>query len=168
MTSLDLTHPTRIHIVGVGGAGMSAIAAVLVAMGHQVTGSDLRDGPGIDRLRASGVDVSIGHAPGNVDDAELMAISTAIPATNSERRAAEARGLTVLRRAEILAAIAATRRTIAVAGTHGKTTTSSMLALALREAGFDPSFIIGGDVNEIGSGAAWTDDSDLFVVEADE
>ncbi|MGI9600884.1 MAG: UDP-N-acetylmuramate--L-alanine ligase [Acidimicrobiales bacterium] len=168
MTSIDLTRPMPIHIVGIGGAGMSAIAAVLAAMGHDVSGSDLKEGPGIDRLRVSGIEVAIGHDRDHVGDAALVAISTAVPATNSEVRAAEERGIPVVRRAEILAGIAATRRAIAVAGTHGKTTTSSMLALALREAGLAPSFIIGGDVNEIGSGAAWSDDGDLFVVEADE
>ncbi|MDH4169128.1 MAG: UDP-N-acetylmuramate--L-alanine ligase [Acidimicrobiia bacterium] len=165
---LDLTRPTRIHVVGVGGAGMSAIAAVLVAMGHQVTGSDLKAGPGLDRLRVSGVEVAVGHDRSHLGDAELVAISTAIPPTNPEVLAAEEAGIPVLRRAAVLAAIASTRRTIAVAGTHGKTTTSSMLALALRSAGLAPSFIIGGDVNEIGSGAAWSDAGDLFVVEADE
>ena len=166
--TVDLSTPRRIHVVGVGGAGMSAIAGVLARMGHAVTGSDLKGGPGLVRLQALGVDVHVGHDPANLPaDLDAVAISTAVPPTNPEVAAAVGRGVAVLRRADILAAIAATRRTVAVAGTHGKTTTSSMLALVLLEAGLRPSFIIGGDVNEIGTGAAW-DDGDWFVVEADE
>jgi UDP-N-acetylmuramate--alanine ligase len=164
---LDLTVPTRVHVVGVGGAGMSAIATVLAAMGHQVTGSDLKASPGLERLRAAGVAVAVGHRAENVGDVDVVAISTAVPAGNAEVVAAEARGIPVLRRAEVLAAIAATRRTVAVAGTHGKTTTSSMLALVLVEAGLHPSFIVGGELNEIGTGALW-DDGEWMVVEADE
>jgi UDP-N-acetylmuramate--alanine ligase len=164
---LDLSRPRRIHIVGIGGAGMSAIASVLAAMGHTVSGSDLKESSSLGRLRASGIDVHVGHDAEWVDDAELVAVSTAIPPRNPEVVAANERGLTVARRAEILGAIASTRRCIAVSGTHGKTTTSSMLALVLVEAGLNPSFIIGGELNEIGSGAVW-DDGDWFVVEADE
>jgi len=168
MPAVDLTAPRRVHIVGVGGAGMSAIATVLSAMGHTVSGSDLKDSPGLARLRAAGLDVRVGHAAENVPaDADAVAISTAIPLTNPEVHAAVERHIPLLRRANVLAAIAATRSTVAVAGTHGKTTTSSMLALVLVEAGLRPSFIIGGEVNEIGTGAVW-DDGRLFVVEADE
>ncbi|MCC6434799.1 MAG: UDP-N-acetylmuramate--L-alanine ligase [Acidimicrobiales bacterium] len=164
---VDLGRPRRIHIVGVGGAGMCAIAEILASLGHRVTGSDLKDGPTVERLRALGLAVAIGHDAANVGDAELVAISTAIPAHNPEVRAANAAGVTVLRRADILAALCRLRATVAVAGTHGKTTTSSMLALILVEAGLRPSFLIGGDLNEIGTGAAW-DDGAHFVVEADE
>jgi UDP-N-acetylmuramate--alanine ligase len=168
MAELDLTHPTRVHVVGIGGAGMSAIATVLAAMGHEVSGSDLKESAGLERLRALGVHVTVGHAAANLpDDVDAVTISTAIPARNPEVVAAVDRGVPVLRRAEALAAIAATRKAVAVAGTHGKTTTSSMLALVLVEAGRRPSFIIGGDVNEIGTGAVW-DEGDLLVVEADE
>ncbi|HEX2849693.1 MAG TPA: UDP-N-acetylmuramate--L-alanine ligase [Acidimicrobiales bacterium] len=168
MSELDLTVHQHVHIVGIGGAGMSAIATVLAAMGHTVSGSDLRASAATERLTASGIDVEVGHradhlAPG----VTVVALSTAIPRTNPEVAAAVERGIPVLRRADVLAAICATRRTVAVAGTHGKTTTSSMLALVLVEADLHPSFIIGGQVNEIGSGAAW-DRGDLFVVEADE
>jgi UDP-N-acetylmuramate--alanine ligase len=163
----DLGRSGRVHVVGIGGAGMSAIASVLVAMGHRVSGSDLRESPGLDRLRALGVTVSVGHDAAHVGDADLVTMSTAIPRNNPELVAARDRRIPVWRRAEMLAALSRTRRTIAVAGTHGKTTTSSMLAVALVEAGLRPSFIIGGDVNEIGSGAVW-DDGELFVIEADE
>ncbi|MFT7607448.1 MAG: UDP-N-acetylmuramate--alanine ligase [Candidatus Aldehydirespiratoraceae bacterium] len=146
---------------------MGAIASVLHRMGHYITGSDLKDGAVAERLRADGIKISIGHDAENLGDAELVAISTAIPPHNPELRAANEQGIDVLHRADILPAIAAERRTIAVAGTHGKTTTSSMLSLVLVEADLRPSFIIGGDVNEIGSGAVW-DEGEWFVIEADE
>ncbi|MBL8778368.1 MAG: UDP-N-acetylmuramate--L-alanine ligase [Acidimicrobiales bacterium] len=164
---LDLGRPRRVHVVGVGGAGMSAIATVLADMGHTVSGSDLKASPGLERLRARGLDVTVGHTAEHLGEVDAVTISTAVPATNPEVVAARERGIPVLRRADALAAIAGTRRTIAVAGTHGKTTTSSMLALVLVEAGLHPSFIIGGDVNEIGTGAVW-DSGEWFVVEADE
>jgi UDP-N-acetylmuramate--alanine ligase len=168
---VDLSRPRRIHIVGVGGAGMSAIAWVLAAMGHRVSGSDLKAAAGLERLAAKGVRVAVGHDAANLGDAadapELVAVSTAIPERNPEVRAARDRGIPVVRRAVILAAICATRRTLAVAGTHGKTTTSSMLALILVEAGLRPSFLIGGDLNEVGTGSVW-DEGELLVVEADE
>ena len=167
MAEADLSQPSRVHVVGVGGSGMSAIASVLASMGHTVSGSDLKDSSGLARLADSGVATFVGHDAAHVDGADLVAISTAVPQTNPEVERARELGVPVLRRAEVLAAICATRRTIAVAGTHGKTTTSSMLALVLVEAGLRPSFIIGGDVTQIGSGAAW-DDGDWFVVEADE
>ena len=165
---LDLAGPPRrIHVVGVGGAGMRAIASVLVAMGHRVSGSDLKPSPGLDRLRAQGIEVQVGHDGAHVGWADLVAVSTAIPETNPEIAAAREAGIPVLSRAEVLAAITRVRRTLSVSGTHGKTTTTSMLALILVEAGLAPSFIVGGDVNEIGTGASWGD-GELFVVEADE
>ncbi|HET6793425.1 MAG TPA: UDP-N-acetylmuramate--L-alanine ligase [Acidimicrobiales bacterium] len=166
-TALDLGRPRRIHLVGIGGAGMSAIATVLAAMGHRVTGSDLKASPIVDRLRPSGVEVAIGHDAANLGDAEVVGISTAIPPSNPEVSEAGRRGIPVLSRADVLSAICAERRTIAVAGTHGKTTTSSMLTLILMEAGLRPSFVIGGELNETGTGASWTD-GEWFVVEADE
>ena len=165
---LDLSGPARrIHVVGIGGAGMSAIATVLAAMGHRVSGSDLKASVGLERLRALGVDVAVGHRAQNLGTAEVVTVSTAVPATNPEVVTALQRGISVLRRSEVLAAITSTRRTIAVAGTHGKTTTSSMLALLLVEAGMRPSFIVGGELNEIGTGAVW-DEGEWLVVEADE
>jgi len=165
---LDLSRPTRVHVVGIGGSGMSAIATVLAGMGHEVSGSDLQSSAGLERVRALDVNISIGHAAANLpDELDVVTVSTAIPASNPEVVAAVGRGIPVYRRAETLAAIAATRQAIAVAGTHGKTTTSSMLALVLIEAGLHPSFIIGGEVVELGTGAV-LDDGPLFVIEADE
>ena len=163
----DLSRPTSVHVIGVGGAGMSAIAEVLATMGHSVSGSDLKASSGLDRLSALGVDVRVGHAADNLGDVAFVTRSTAVPDANPECRKAVERGLPLLSRAEVLGAVSTLRDTVAVAGTHGKTTTSSMLALVLREAGLRPSFVIGGDVNEIGTGAAW-DEGELFVVEADE
>lgn len=164
---LNLSKPTRIHIVGIGGAGMSAIAVVLNSMGHEVSGSDLKDSPGMDRLRSLGVKVFVGHNQDQIGQADLVAISSAIPDTNVEILAAHSRSIPVLKRAKVLAAISASKKTIAVAGTHGKTTTSSMLALILSYARLKPSFIIGGEINEIGSGAAW-DEGEWLIIEADE
>jgi len=146
---------------------MSAIAEVLATMGHSVSGSDLKASSGLDRLSALGVDVRVGHAADNLGDVAFVTRSTAVPDANPECRKAVERGLPLLSRAEVLGAVSTLRQTVAVAGTHGKTTTSSMLALVLREAGLRPSFVIGGDVNEIGTGAAW-DEGSIFVVEADE
>jgi len=164
---LDLASTVHVHVIGIGGAGMSAIAEVLATMGHRVSGSDLKASTGLDRLRAQGIEVHIGHDAAHVGEADVVTRSTAVPDDNPECREAVHRGLSLLSRAEVLGAISRLRMTVAVAGTHGKTTTSSMLALALRGAGLRPSFVIGGDVNEIGTGAAW-DSGDLLVVEADE
>jgi UDP-N-acetylmuramate--alanine ligase len=165
---IDLANMQAIHLVGAGGSGMNAIGVVLAEMGHRVSGSDLKDSSGIARLRALGADISIGHDSGNLPAVDILARSTAVPDTNPEVERAAAASIPVLRRADILSAICGQKRTIAVAGTHGKTTTSSMLSLALVGAEFHPSFIIGGDLNEIGSGAVWDRDGELFVVEADE
>jgi UDP-N-acetylmuramate--alanine ligase len=164
---LDPAHPRRIHVVGAGGAGMSAIASVLAAMGHVVTGSDLKSSPTLERLAASGVRVFVGHDGSHVAGADVVAVSSAIPATNPEVAEGLRRGVPVLSRAEALSGIAASRRCVAVSGTHGKTTTTSMLALILVEAKMRPSFLIGGDVNEIGTNAVW-DTGDWLVLEADE
>ncbi len=166
-TAIDLSVPQRIHVVGAGGAGMSAIATVLAAMGHEVTGSDLKASSTLLRLQGSGLTVHVGHDPSHVNGATALTASTAIPATNVEVLEALRLGIPVLSRADVLASIAVLRRTIAVAGTHGKTTTASMLALILVEAGLKPSFIIGGDLNDIGTNAAW-DSGSWLVVEADE
>jgi UDP-N-acetylmuramate--alanine ligase len=165
--SLDLLVPRRIHIIGIGGAGMSAIAIVLRAMGHVVTGSDLRDSPVAERLRSQGITVSTGHRAENVGEADAVTSSPAVQPENVELVEAQAAGIPIVPRSAMLAAICATRRCLAVAGTHGKTTTASMLSLILVEAGLRPSFVIGADVNEIGTNAVW-DTGDWLVVEADE
>ena len=157
----------RVHIVGIGGAGMSAIATVLRAMGHEVSGSDLRESGVTERLQSLGIAVSFGHDAANVRGADLVTLSTAVRSDNPEVVEARERGIPVMARAETLAAVAMLRRCIAVAGTHGKTTTASMLSLILVEAGMRPSFLIGGDVNEIGTNAVW-DTGEWIVVEADE
>lgn len=163
----DLSRPRRIHIVGVGGAGMSAIALVLAGRGHSVSGSDLHHSPLVDQLSDAGVRVAVGHDGANVGDAELVTHSTAVPVTNPELQEARANGVLVLRRAEILALLTGVWRTVAVAGTHGKTTTSAMLATALRGAGMDPAFIVGGNLRDLDRGAS-VGSGDLLVVEADE
>jgi UDP-N-acetylmuramate--alanine ligase len=165
--AFDLGAPRRIHLVGIGGAGMSAIATVLSAMGHTVTGSDLKASLTLERLAAAGAQVSVGHRAENLGSPDVVAVSSAVPSSNPEVAAARERGIPVLSRAQILAAVVDTRRTVAVAGTHGKTTCCSMLALVLIEAGLRPSFIVGGELNEIGTGAVW-DDGDWLAVEADE
>ncbi len=156
-----------IHVVGIGGAGMSAIATALHAMGHTVTGSDLKASAITERLAGGDIHVEIGHRTENVGGAELVTVSSAIADSNPEIVEARRRGIPVLARSEALAAIASLRRCIAVAGTHGKTTTASMLSLLLVEAGVRPSFLIGGDLNEIGTNAVW-DEGEWLVVEADE
>lgn len=164
----DLSRPRRVHIIGVAGAGMSAIATVLAGMGHHVTGSDAAAGAVLTRLHDDGVDVHVGHDPAWVDGAEIVAVSTAVPATDPEVQAANGRGVDVVRRSQILAAICGQKRTLGVSGSHGKTTTSSMLAVLLRHAGLHPSMVIGGDIAGIGSGAVWDPDGEWMVVEADE
>ena len=164
---LDLAIAHRLHVVGVGGPGMSAVAIALAEMGHVVSGSDLREHPVLERVRAAGVDVHIGHDRALVHGVDAVTASTAIPAQNIELDEARATGVTVLSRAGMLASICARAQSLAVAGTHGKTTTTSMLMLILAQAGMRPSFVVGGDVTDLGTGAQWTH-SDWLVVEADE
>jgi len=158
---------SRIHIVGVGGPGMSAIATVLAQMGNSVSGSDLRESEMTERLRGVGVRINIGHDASVVRGCDLVAASSAVPDTNIELVAARDNNIAVQTRAEMLADICAQKNSVAVAGTHGKTTTSSMLMLMLLDAGMRPSFIIGGDVADVGCGARW-DEGETLVVEADE
>lgn len=164
---IDLSQTQRLHVVGVGGPGMSAIAIVLAEMGHRVSGSDLREQPVVDRLRAAGVEVFVGHQRSHVDGVDAVTASSAIPARNIELQQASANGALVLRRAGMLAGICQLARSLGVAGTHGKTTTSSMLMLVMADAGLRPGFVIGGDVTDMGTGAQWTG-GEWFVVEADE
>ncbi len=146
---------------------MSAVAIALAEMGHTVSGSDLRDHPVLERVRAADVEVRIGHERSLVHDVDAVTASTAVPESNIELDEARLTGVAVLTRAGMLASICAQADSIAVAGTHGKTTTTSMLMLVLAGAGLRPSFIIGGDVTDVGTGAQWTAERWL-VVEADE
>ncbi len=164
---VDLSRPRRIHLIGAGGTGMSAIAEILAGNGHHVSGSDQADGVPLRRLAERGVVTHVGHDAAHVAGAELVFASTAIGPDNPEVVAARAAELPMLRRADVLAAITRQYRSIAVAGTHGKTTTSAMLTMVLRGTGFDPSFIVGGDLTDLGTGAA-VGSGEWLVVEADE
>ncbi|MGY2004653.1 UDP-N-acetylmuramate--L-alanine ligase [Blastococcus sp. SYSU DS1024] len=156
-----------VHFIGIGGAGMSGIARILLARGVPVSGSDRRDSPTLLALRALGARVELGHDGAHVGDADTVVVSTAIRADNPELAAARERGLRVLPRAVALAAVMAGRRSVAVAGTHGKTSTTSMLTVAVQACGVDASFAIGGNLNESGSNAH-AGEGDVFVAEADE
>jgi UDP-N-acetylmuramate--alanine ligase len=166
--TIDLSSTRRIHVVGIGGPGMSAIAQVLLEMGHAVSGSDIVRSAATDRLTRMGVNVSIGHDAALVAGCDAVTFSSAIPRSNIEVAAAlEEPTIALLTRAQMLAAICDQRPTVAVAGTHGKTTTTSLLTHVLERAGRKPSFVIGGDVRSLETGAGWQD-GDLFIVEADE
>lgn len=164
----DLSRARRVHVIGAGGSGMSAISIVLMAMGHQVTGSDAAESETLRHLEGMGAAVRVGHDPAALGDADLVVRSTAIPDDNPEVLEAERRGMRIWSRSELLAAICAERRVVAVSGTHGKTTTSTLLYLVLREGGMHPSMVIGGDIAGVGPGAAWDSEGEWMVVEADE
>lgn len=157
----------RAHFIGVGGAGMSGIARVLHDRGARVTGSDMRLSRYAAALRDAGVEVHIGHDAANLGDPEVVVVSTAIPETNPELAEARRRGIEVWPRARMLAELAGDTLTVAIAGTHGKTTTSSMFASALVAIGEDPTFLIGGELTDVGSNAR-CGSGDHYVVEADE
>jgi UDP-N-acetylmuramate--alanine ligase len=157
----------RVHFVGIGGAGMSGIARVMLARGLRVTGSDAKDSRIITALRAEGATVTIGHDAANVGDAETVVVSSAVRANNPEVVAARERGLRVIHRSQALFAVMQGRTRVAVAGTNGKTTTTSMLTVALQRAGVDPSFAIGGELTETGTNAHHGT-GPVFVAEADE
>jgi UDP-N-acetylmuramate--alanine ligase len=158
--------PQPVHFIGIGGAGMSGIAMVLAELGVDVRGSDLKASRYTRHLVDAGVPVAVGHDAANLGDAALVVTSSAIPDGNPELRAARAAELPVLRRAEMLARVMAMRRGIAVAGTHGKTTTSSMISHVLRQAGLNPTFLVGGELNDIGSNAG-VGQGEWLVAEAD-
>ena len=157
----------RIHFIGVGGIGMSGIAELLVNLGYKVSGSDMQRTDITDRLESLGARITQGHDARNVSDAEVVVYSSAVRATNPEMEAARARGLAVVPRAEILAELMQLRQGIAVAGAHGKTTTTSMIALVLDMAGLDPTVVIGGRVSSFGSNAK-LGRGKYLVAEADE
>jgi UDP-N-acetylmuramate--alanine ligase len=157
----------RVHMIGIGGAGMRNLARLFLARGIDVTGSDMKDSKGLAELREAGVSVAVGHDAETIDEPDAVVISSAIRDDNPELREARRRGIPVWMRAQALAAAAADHRAIAVTGTHGKTTTTAMVALVLERAGLDPTYVIGGDPNETGSGAR-SGSGALFVAEADE
>jgi len=156
-----------VHLIGVGGVGMSGLARLLLTRGIRVSGSELREWPALAGLRALGGTIHMSHSASNLDGVDTVVYSTAIPQDHLELVAARERGLRVLHRSEALAAAMTGRRTIAVAGTHGKTTTTSMVTLVLQRAGLDPSFVIGGEISEVGSNAHHGS-GEYFVAEADE
>ncbi|TMJ04926.1 MAG: UDP-N-acetylmuramate--L-alanine ligase [Alphaproteobacteria bacterium] len=156
-----------IHFVGIGGIGMSGIAEVLINLGYTVQGSDASDSANVKRLRDKGAAVAVGHAAENLGFAEVVVVSTAIRRDNPELVAARTRRLPVVRRAEMLAELMRLKRCVAIAGTHGKTTTTSMVATLLDAGGFDPTVINGGIINAYGTNAR-LGAGDWMVVEADE
>ncbi|MEM1131898.1 MAG: UDP-N-acetylmuramate--L-alanine ligase [Pseudomonadota bacterium] len=156
-----------IHFVGIGGIGMSGIAEVMHNLGYNVQGSDIAESPTVERLRGKGMTVHIGHDPEHVADAAVLVTSTAVRRTNPEVAHALEHRIPVVRRAEMLAELMRLKSTIAIAGTHGKTTTTSMVAAMLDAGGIDPTVINGGIINQYGSNAR-LGDSDWMVVEADE
>ncbi len=167
MNQLFLADLGRVHFIGLGGAGMSAVARVMLGRGIEVSGSDARDSAGLQALRALGATVHVGHDAANLGNASTVVVSTAIRATNPELAAAEAAGLRVIHRSQALAAAMEGSDVVAVAGTHGKTTTTAMITVLLRGAGLDPSFAIGGDVAALGVNAE-AGSGKVFVAEADE
>ncbi len=157
----------RVHFAGIGGAGMSGIARIMLARGVRVSGSDAKASDMLAALATLGADVHVGHDAAHLDGADTLVVSTAIRPDNPELAEARRRGLKILHRADALASVMAGKRTVAVAGTHGKTTTTSMLTTILLASGADPGYAIGGVLTETGLGAAWGD-GELFVAEADE
>ncbi len=157
----------RLHFVGIGGAGMSGLALVCAQLGATVTGSDRAESSYTARLRAAGIEPAIGHDAANLPAGAEVIVSTAIPEDNPELAAARDAGATVLHRGRLLGELSGLKRSIAVAGTHGKTTTCGMIAHALGECGREPAFVIGGELRSRGTNAAWGE-GEWIVVEADE
>lgn len=162
-----MTDAVYAHFIGIGGAGMSGLAKVLLDRGRSVSGSDLKGSRYSEALARAGAIVHVGHDAANLGDPEVVVVSSAIPDTNPELVAARERGIDVWQRARMLAHLGSGLKTVAVAGTHGKTTTSSMLAAAVTGVGADPTFLIGGELNDMGANAR-CGDGEHYVVEADE
>jgi UDP-N-acetylmuramate--alanine ligase len=161
------TIPKRVHLIGVGGIHMSGIAQILCHRSHEVSGSDLTLSPLTQKLEQLGVTVRIGHAAENVDDAELVVYTSAAHDDNPELEEARRRGIQTIKRAEMVARLMEDKQVIAVAGTHGKTTTTSLIAYMLSRAGLSPTYMLGGESIDLGGNAA-PGDGEHFVVEADE
>src|SRR5919108_2806420 len=157
----------RLHFIGIGGAGMSGLALVTRALGARVSGSDRAESPYCRRLRAAGIEPAIGHDAANLPEGAEVVVSTAIPDDNPELAAARAAGAAILHRGDLLGELSGMKRTIAIGGTHGKTTTAGMTAHALREAGRSPAFLIGGGLRAAESNARWGAGG-WAVIEADE
>lgn len=157
----------KVHFIGIGGSGMSGLARLLAKSGHVVTGSDVRGSGNIDSLRELGVEIAIGHAEDNLTDADTVIVTGALWQSNPELLKAKKLGLPILHRAVLLASLASSKRLIAVAGAHGKTTTTGMIISALRKLGADPSFVNGGVIVEYGVSSDFGS-GELFVIEADE
>jgi len=160
-------HAAQVHFVGIGGIGMSGIAEVLLNLGYRVSGSDLKESDLTRRLERMGARMAIGHRAENLVSADVVVISSAVRRDNPEVLAAQARKIPVIPRAEMLAELMRLKYAVAVAGSHGKTTTTSMVATVMNAAGLDPTAVVGGKVNVLGSNAK-LGKSDLMVVEADE
>jgi UDP-N-acetylmuramate--alanine ligase len=157
----------KVHFIGVGGVGMSGIAEVMNTIGYEVSGSDLHESPVTDKLKAAGIKIFKGHAAENISDVDVVVTSSAIPASNPEIQVARARMIPVVPRAEMLAELMRFSNGIAVAGTHGKTTTTSLIASVLAEGGLDPTYVIGGKLNSSASNAK-LGSGQYLVAEADE
>lgn len=164
----DTTHPLQIHLIGVAGSGMSGLALLLLGMGHRVTGSDRVTTAETERMQLNGLDFSCPHTADAVQGADLVVYSSAIRPENPAYAAATAANIPLYRRAECLAAILHTRKGIVISGTHGKTTTSSMTAHLLREAGLQPSHYVGAEIPILGSNAKWSEQGEFMVAEGDE
>jgi UDP-N-acetylmuramate--alanine ligase len=167
-TTIAAPEPLRsLHFIGIGGAGMSGIALVLHKRGYEITGSDLKPSRYVTLLESEGVSVKIGHSAGNLDHPDVVVISSAVPPHNAELQEATRRGILVVKRAQALAWLMQLGRGVAVCGTHGKTTTTSMISRVLVDAGLDPTFLVGGELNDFGSNARHGA-GEFVVCEADE
>ena len=157
----------KVHFIGIGGSGMSGIARILIGMGHVVTGSDLRDSSNVEALRELGAKIYIGHDQSHLGNPDTVVVTSALWPTNPEYLLAKERGIPVIHRSQALAKLASSKRLIAVAGAHGKTTSTGMVITALMSMGQDPSFVNGGVINSVGQSSS-SGTGELFVIEADE
>ena len=167
MAGVGMSRIKKIHFIGIGGVGMGGIAEVMLNLGYQVSGSDMRENKIVKRLKSLGAEIAIGHDAANIAGSDVIVVSTAVPEENPEVIAARKQRIPIIRRAEMLAELMRFRFGIAIAGTHGKTTTTSLVASVLAEGGLDPTFVIGGRLNSAGSHAR-LGASRYFVAEADE